>query len=59
MRFERLLYVVVEVGVFYVAEIGYAEEALCLLGAFFGNGNGLVLSVDDVVPVFHFFEYAL
>ena len=50
---------VVEVGVFYVAEIGYAEEALCLLGAFFGNGNGLVLSVDDVVPVFHFFEYAL
>ena len=57
VRFKRLLYVVVQIGVFDIAEVGYAEEAFRLFRALFGYGYRLILSVDYIVPVFHLFEY--
>ena len=53
VRLQRLLNVVVEVGIFNVAEVLYVEESLCLLGAVFGYGDRLILAVDDIVPTLH------
>ena len=56
VRFKSLLYMVVEFCVFDIAEVAYIKEAFRLLRALFGNGYGLVLSVDYIVPILHFFE---
>ena len=55
--FERLLDVVVEVGVFDVAEVFDVEELFCLFGAPFGYRDRLILAVDDVVPRLHILQY--
>ena len=53
VRLQSLLYVVVKIGVFYIGEILYAEEALGLLRALFGYSHRLFLAVDDIIPVLH------
>ena len=59
VRLQGLLYVVVQVGVFDIAEVGYAEKSFGFFRALFGNCDRLVLSVYDVVPVLHFKQNGL
>ncbi len=53
---QCLLNVVVKLCIFYIAEVFNTEKAFCLFRAVFGNGYRLILSVDNVVPVFHFLQ---
>ena len=56
VRFKRLLYVVVQIRIFYIAEVVYAEKSFRLFRAVFGYGYGFFLSVDYIIPVLHFMQ---
>ena len=51
MRFQRLLDVVIEVGVLDLGDVVDAEEFFRLARARIGELHRLVLAVDDIVPV--------
>ena len=51
MRFERLLNVVVEVGVLDLRDVVNAEKPLCLSRAAIGELHRFILAVDDIIPI--------